>query len=75
MAGPKKKRKLKKKLKDRIYEDPGSGTRRLGTDWITKKRDSGFGSAFSKSALQGFAKLIKQGYSTKEAMKIMKEKE
>ena len=35
------------------------------------KKDPSFGSVFGKSALQGFAKLIKQGHSTAEAIKIM----
>jgi len=54
------KEKLKKKLKKKIPPTP---------------TEAGFGSVFGKSALQGFAKLIKQGHSTAEAIKIMKEKE
>jgi len=60
MAGPKIRKKLKKKPVKKIL-----GGREVNSVF----------SKFSNSALQGFAKLIKQGYSTAEAIKKMKDKE
>ena len=59
MAGPKQRKKLKKKLS--IPRLPIVGT-----------LEAGFGTIFKNAALQGFKKLIKQGYSEKEAIKMLK---
>ena len=65
MAGPKVRKKLKKKPKT-IKEI----TKRMKSEAMIEKFVPGLGSAF----LRSFAKLIKQGHSASEAAKLLKPK-
>ena len=68
MAGPKIRKKLKKKpVKKITTRDPGFGKVKPPIASVIKSMIPGLGNA----AVQGFKKLIKQGYSEKEAIKML----